>query len=179
MVEIYFLVEGHTKNVCDGASGHTKRRLGHTDVLSAQDMMSIIDNSSQTTKCILGSNVNLRKWKDFLCHFFRVPRTLAVSKFHVSSTKKERPGIIFAKEYSNSTTEQAFSTFERRTASKIPATTLEEIQTNRFAMPLVGLDVIPSAQNSNRKRNFEVNVVEGYYQNDSALAVSYFGDGTV
>lgn len=40
---MYALAAKKTKNVWDETFGHIKRRLGHTDYLSFQEIMSIID----------------------------------------------------------------------------------------------------------------------------------------
>ena len=57
-VDLFFLIAGHTKNLCDGAFGHVKRRIKVRDVHTPQEMMNVIEDSSNTTKCIPSANVD-------------------------------------------------------------------------------------------------------------------------
>lgn len=57
-IELCFLIAGHTKNVCDGAFGHVKRRLNQTDTHTPADMMSVTENSRSRTKCVPSAHVD-------------------------------------------------------------------------------------------------------------------------
>lgn len=73
-VTLFFLVAGHTKNVCDGAFGQVKRRLAHQDAITPAEMMHVIDNSSTTTSIIPSAAVLWFQWKDHLNGFFKNPQ---------------------------------------------------------------------------------------------------------
>ena len=74
-ISLYFLVAGHTKNVCDGAFRHVKRKLRKTNVVTPADMMRVIEGSASTTKCIPSRDVHWRELKKFLGQFFTVSTT--------------------------------------------------------------------------------------------------------
>ena len=59
-VDLYFLVAGHTNNVCDGAFGHVKRRLQHRDAHVTADVMQIINESSVSTRFVPSQDVEWR-----------------------------------------------------------------------------------------------------------------------
>lgn len=100
--QLLFFVAGHTKKVCDGAFGHVKHRLSHTDAKCPKDMMDIIEWSRKSTTCIPGTHFNWRSWTTFLGQFFCVPSKFAISKYHVFTACKEKPVIISAKRFTGS-----------------------------------------------------------------------------
>lgn len=61
-VVLYFLVAGHTKNVCDGTFGHVKRNILKTDAITPAQMMDVVKSSSKSTQCVPGNYV---KWLDW------------------------------------------------------------------------------------------------------------------
>ena len=65
-IELCFLIAGYTKNVCDGAFGHGKRRLNQNDTHTPADMMAAIENSSSTTRFVPSVGVYWRNWKSLL-----------------------------------------------------------------------------------------------------------------
>ncbi|PXF42478.1 hypothetical protein BWQ96_07787 [Gracilariopsis chorda] len=87
-IELCFFIAGHTKNVCDGAFGHVKRRLNQTNTHMTSDMMSFIENSSSTTKCVPSVHVDWKDWKSMLSSQFRIPSGLAITKFHVFTFRR-------------------------------------------------------------------------------------------
>ena len=57
-VILYFLIPGHTKNVCDGSFGHVKRNLLNNDVLVPKDMMNVIIGSVKSNNYMAGAQVH-------------------------------------------------------------------------------------------------------------------------
>lgn len=47
-IDRYFLIAGHTQNVCDGAFGHVKRRFRKSDVHVPAEMNEVIEKSSES-----------------------------------------------------------------------------------------------------------------------------------
>lgn len=177
VVELHFLIAGHTKNVCDGAFGHIKRRLSHTDAYTPGDMLKIIEESSSTTKCIPSTKVFWRNWKAFLRQFFYLPSALAITKYHTFITKRSEPGMLFAKVFSSDEESFSFNMLKPPPASSEEHTPPEGIQSDLFAMPITPLDETPSAQHLTRKNYLTVNILNRYYQNNRNLGVAYFQDG--
>lgn len=56
-VPLYFLVTGHTKNICDGAFGHVKLTLQRADAVVRSDMMTVLENSASSKSYVAGSKV--------------------------------------------------------------------------------------------------------------------------
>lgn len=81
---LYFLVPGQTKNVCDGAFGHVKRRLQHREAHVPVDMMQVIEESSVSTRCIPSQKVEWRNWKKHITALFLIPSRQTIMCFHLS-----------------------------------------------------------------------------------------------
>lgn len=81
-VVMNFRVFGHTKNVCDGSSGHVKQLLRRTNVRTPAEMMGVIRESSNTTDCILSVDVISRDWKAMLSEYCKISPKFGIRKYH-------------------------------------------------------------------------------------------------
>ncbi len=73
------------------------------------EMMEIIDNSASNTKCIPSEYVEWRKWKSVLNARFSIPSTFRITENHVFCFNRDNPGVLFARQFSTSSTEHTFT----------------------------------------------------------------------
>lgn len=104
-----FLIVGHTKFACDWCFGLLKRHFCKSFVSSLFELASVVETSTVSgvnvaQLCSLhdGSNiVPVYDWVSFLSPYFK--KFPKIKKYHHFQFKKERPGIVFYKEFSDGT----------------------------------------------------------------------------
>ena len=93
---LHFLVAGHTKNVCDGAFGHVKRRLKRTDVYTPRDMMDCIRTSHIPSIYIPSIDVSWRDWKSILDNSFVSRNNFKIKQYHHFKFPADDIGVVYA-----------------------------------------------------------------------------------
>lgn len=177
-IDLYFLVSGHTKNVCDGAFGHVKRGLKSKDARCPGDMMKIIDESSKSNKCIPGSEVRWMDWKKILSPHFSIPTALSITKYHVFTFKKEKPGVLFARYLTSSEEEFEFNLISRsRKKEGLHRDWIADLHNPDYCSNIVALEETPSPKHKTRRNYLKVNILDRYYKNDPSIEQNFFGDG--
>lgn len=177
-IDLYFLISGHTKNVCDGAFGLVKRQLRLRNARCPRDMMKIIQESSQSTSCVPGSQVTWRDWKKLLGPFFSIPSNCLISKYHVFTFKKSSPGVLFVQSLTSSQSHFEFNLLSKK--GKQEALTRHwpsDVQNSSFYSKIVALEDVPSSKHETRKQYLQVNILDRYYKHDASIQRDFFGDG--
>ena len=106
-----FLIVGHTKFACDWCFGLLKQSFRKSFISSLYEFASVIDRSTVTgvnvpQLCSLHDGsviVPVYDWVSFLSAYFRKFKN--IKKYHHFRFKKEAPGVVFHKQFSDSTEE--------------------------------------------------------------------------
>ena len=106
-----FLIVGHTKFACDWCFGLLKQSFRKSFISSLNEFASVIDRSTVTgvnvpQLCSLHGGsviVPVYEWVSFLSAYFRKFKN--IKKYHHFRFKKEAPGVVFYKQFSDSTEE--------------------------------------------------------------------------
>lgn len=173
-VVLYFLMAGHTKNVCDGAFGHVKRCLRKSDAIVPSDMMDIIENSSSTNNCVPGHKVQWYDWKTILTQYFTMPSSCKISQYHVFTARSASPGSLYVKALSTDGGELAFNLLK----SEPSQPTLADLRKKEFMLRAKSLKEVPSKHLSTRHNYLKVNVLDRYYRNNEEVQHQFFENGT-
>lgn len=107
-----FLIVGHTKFACDWCFGLLKQSFRKSFISSLYEFASVIDRSTVsgvnvTQLCSLHDGsviVPVYDWVSFLSAYFRKFKN--IKKYHHFQFKKEDPGVVFYKQFSDSTEER-------------------------------------------------------------------------
>ncbi len=96
-VELWFLVAGHIKNVCDGVFGHIKREYRRKSVPVPYDMNKLIEDSCDQARFGNSSSVRWKRWKIILEELFKIPGELKITQHQVFQFRASIPGNVFVK----------------------------------------------------------------------------------
>eukprot|EP00171_Calliarthron_tuberculosum_P011482 IDg11482t1 len=88
-VDLFIVIAGYIKNVCNGSFGSVKGLFRARDVYVSGKHDESHCKSATTTECVLSVQVRWLRWRSLLQKFFRIPSGLQISKQHVFSFRKE------------------------------------------------------------------------------------------
>lgn len=172
-IVLYFLVAGHTKNVCDGAFGHVTIKLLTSDVITPAQMMELVRDSSISTTCKPGTSVFWRNWKDLLVRYFQVPSRFRISNFHVFRASAENKGVLFVKRLSSSAQEQSFD-FKKTESVNLSS---EDLSNACFKSSWPSLDQVRPQKHETREGYLRHKILDPYYVNNDEVRSEFFGSG--
>jgi len=176
-IHLYFLVAGHTKNACDGAFGHVKRKLLSSDVRTPAEMMRVVEESSSSTSCVPSRRVSWKKWKLLLQQYFTMPSGCKITKYHVFRFSSATPWRMHVKELSNSSREHTFDLKKRNVSLEAAKQNYACDIGSVFAHSITPLDLVTSQQHDTRQNYLKVNILDRYYKEDAELMREFFEDG--
>lgn len=127
-VSLYFMIPGHTKNICDSSFGNVKRLYRKRNVLHPGDMMSVIEESSKTSRCIPSRNVKWQDWRSLLEKQFKVPSNFKITAFQSFTSKMHAPGKLFVKKLHNSEDELCFDFLRNNSGETAAASILQALE---------------------------------------------------
>lgn len=178
-VELCFMVAGHTKNECDSAFGHIKRKFRESDVLTPTDMIRVISQSSCSTTCVPSTSVEWVQWKRVLTEYFKIPSDFRITKYHYFSVRKQSPMTLHVRRLHDSE-EHSFQ-FVKPSNSGI-STIVSSIKERRNAKEYAGvwrnLSEVASTHHKTRRAYLEKSITEPLFKNDEVLTSQYFSNGT-
>lgn len=70
-IELSFMLAGHTKFAPDAGFGQIKRKFRREDVLTVEELVTLINNSSAANTAILCSELQFFAWREYLKQFFK------------------------------------------------------------------------------------------------------------
>lgn len=177
-ITLRFLVAGHTKNACDAAFGHVKRRLKHTNVLSPKDMMAVIEQSAFSNKVVPSKSVCWIDWKSLLSQFFTIPTKFKISEYHIFNFDPSSPAVVKVKRLSTSSTWESYSILKKGLSiAEVLGSVDLSISSGNAALGTTALLDVPSQNEGNRYAYLVKNVCERYYTQDGTFLDAYFGSG--
>lgn len=81
-ITLYFLIARQTINRCNGVFGFVKRELKIRDVVTPQEMVRVVSESSGTNNAVLPIEVRWTSWKTFLGNFHTIPSIFKITRYH-------------------------------------------------------------------------------------------------
>lgn len=178
-VELYFMIAGHTKNICDGSFGNVKQNFRGRDVFTPKDMMETIQTSAETTVCISSVKVQWVKWKEVLGSYFKVPKEMKITQYQYFSVRKSQPTSICARKLHDSTDSSIFEF--RSNMDKYESDTVESIRMDllrpEHTAKWPDLGSVHSSNHQNRRNYLEKTIIEPLFSNNDALKEEYFSSG--
>ena len=176
---LHFMVAGHTKNIVDGAFGHIKRKLVTKDVRTPSEMMDLISESSENTHCVPAVSVSWALWKNFLSRYFKIPVSFAITKFHVFKFCHAPPGVLHAKEFTNSTEEKTYSFFKNGVGPDDVQREAQNVFSKDEFRPVISrLAEVKSSQHGTRHNYLVHNILNLYFSGDEEVRTDFFREGT-
>ena len=177
-IVLYFMIAGHTKNRCDCAFGFVKRKLRQENVLTPDEMVSVVERSSESNKALICSDTKWRRWKEFLSLYFSVPKKFKLSKYHVFEFDGANPFQVRVRVLSNSKESETFRIVrENVRIEDIRAASSNFLDSVTFEKKIEPLDQVASANEANRRAYLEKNITERYFPGDESLSKRFFGSG--
>ena len=178
-ITLYFLVAGHTKNVCDGAFGHIKRTLLTFDVRSPAEMMAVIEKSSHSTTCVPSCHVYWRNWKELLEQYFTIPKNCRNSQGHVFHFSSSEPWKLRMKTLTTSSDDSVFSLKKRGLPDiAVQFSYNNDVLSTMFDAKISSLKEVYSKNHDTRQNYLKVNILDRYYEHDEPLRHAFFEDGS-
>ena len=117
IISINFLAENHGKFSPDGAFGILSQKFERSSKMdSLNDFEELVDSFDNFNAVVCSNPVHDERkvlfydYKPFLEKYFRSIK--GIKKYHVFVFKKETPGVLFAKEWPNSTNEVEINLFK-------------------------------------------------------------------
>lgn len=63
--------------------------------------MNVLHDFSRTSTVVEPSAMSGRDWKAMMNPLFVIPSSIKINSFYIFEARKESPGVLFAKKYSN------------------------------------------------------------------------------
>jgi len=178
-VSLYFLVPGHTKNVCDGAFGCIKRLMRKSNIRTPKDMMEVINASAKSIIGISGGSIKWYNWKEFLEPFYRYPSNLKMNSYLVFKFSKDSSGSVEPLKYSDTTSKGKLYGLRKQKAhfGNHLESKLSENSLNSHVLTWKTLVDTPSPQHENRYKYLKALVIDRIFPNDNSMIKEFFEDG--
>ena len=141
-------------------------------------MANLIENSAENSTCIQRIDVDWISWKAAFADFFKIPKELHKSKYHVFSFAINFKGAVRAKELTSSTSWNEFNMLKRNTTpynAGISARRRTKIE--KYKETWTKLEEVPSTKHSNRKNYLEKLICERFFNNDATFRGRFFSYG--
>lgn len=102
VIDVSFLVAGHTKNMCDARFALIKRQMKQEEGMTPVQMAEVIAHSSFRQCCVTGNQVTWHNWKLFLERFFKA-KIKGLAKYHFFRFCATEPGVVLCGDSSATT----------------------------------------------------------------------------
>eukprot|EP00171_Calliarthron_tuberculosum_P023069 IDg23069t1 len=177
-INLQFLVAGHTKNICDGAFGHIKRRFMRSNVMNPKQMMQIVEESAVNSTCIPAYTVEWYDWKRILGPHFTIPKNFKLSTFHVFQFISSKPGYVLVKDLSTTVAFEPFKLFKRSsTTDAVISAVSKSMASPEFKSTWPSLKDVSSEREGNRHDYLVKNIVNRYFRHVEGFTEKYLGSG--